>query len=356
MKKQTASNAAGAPRNGVNATRGAAKKPGLGFIETFLIGFIIFVILLVPVMFGFSKLAGTTIGGGEILPDELKEPQLDQDDPDYKMFMNMERLNVLLLGINGQLADTIMLGSYDMKNQRLDIISVPRDTFYDRSGAKTAAQRKINAIYGSGGRAGGAAGMAAAVRDILGGIPIHYYAVVKFEGIAKVVDSMGGVTVNIPINMDYDDPRADPELHIHFKKGEQTLNGEEAVSFLRFRKNNRKVGGGYPDQDIGRTAAQREFMKAAFKKAVGLNLPAVVKTVMENVESDITVGIAGKLAVMAAGLDAENIRGYNLEGKSGMENGLSYWFVDRTAAEALIADIYAPPPEEETETETGQTE
>jgi LCP family protein required for cell wall assembly len=318
-----------------------AGKTGGAFIKTFLIGFLIFVVLLIPAMFGLSKLASTPIAGGEeILPDEVKLPQLDPNDPSYDMFKNAERLNVLLLGLNGHLTDTIMLGSYDMENQKVDVISIPRDTYYERPGAKSAAQKKINAIYG----ASGAAGTAAAVRDILGGMPIHYYAVVKFEGVAEVIDSIGGVTVNIPINMDYDDNYAKPPLHIHFKKGEQTLNGEDAVKFLRFRKNNN--GGGYPDQDIGRTAAQREFMKAAFKKAIGFNLPNVVRTVMANVESDLTIGVAGKIAAKAAGLDAENIQGHSLEGKSGTVNGASYWFVDEAAAEALVDSIYNPPPEE----------
>ncbi|MDR1247378.1 MAG: LCP family protein [Clostridiales Family XIII bacterium] len=326
---------------GFKATKVKAKRRG-GFIKTFLIGFIIFVALLVPAMYWISMLAEKPIAGGdEILPDGLKEANLDPNDPNYDMFMNTERLNMLLLGINGHLTDTIMLGSYDMKNQRLDIISVPRDTYYDRPEAKSAAQRKINAIYGSD----GAVGTAAAVQDILGGIPIHYYAVIKFEGVAEVVDSIGGVTVDIPIDMNYDDPYDKPPLHIHFTKGEQTLNGEDAVKFLRFRKNNN--GGGYPNQDIGRTAAQREFMKAAFKEALGFNLPNVVKTVMNNVDSDLTVGVAGKIAVKAAGLDAANVQGYSLEGKSGTVNGASYWFVDETAAEALIGDIYNPPPPED---------
>jgi LCP family protein required for cell wall assembly len=315
------------------------RKPG--FVKTFLIGFIVCVILFVPAMFGLSKLfTKPIVGGEEILPDAVKEAQLDPNDPNYELFKNAERLNMLLLGVNGHLTDTIMLGSYDMKNQTVDVISIPRDSYYERPEAKSAAQRKINAVYG----AAGAAGTAAAVQDILGGIPIHYYAVVKFEGVAAVVDAMGGVTVDIPIDMNYDDPYANPELHIHFKKGVQTLNGEDAVKFLRFRKNNN--GGGYPGQDIERTAAQREFMKAAFKQAIGFNLPNVARTVMENVDSDLTIGAAGLLAVKAAGLDAENIRGHVLPGESSTVNGASYWFIDEAAAEALVYSVYNPPPEE----------
>jgi LCP family protein required for cell wall assembly len=290
-------------------------------------------------MFGLSKLAEKPIFDGA---GALSDAQLDPSDPNYDIFADTDRLNILLLGVNGNLTDTIMLGSYNLKDQRADLISIPRDTYYERPDAKTAAQKRINAVYG----AKGVDGTAAAVRDILGGIPIHYYALVRFEGVAKVIDAMGGVTVNIPIDMNYDDAYAKPPLHIHFKKGEQKLNGEDAVKFLRFRKNN--GGGGYPDQDIGRTATQREFMKAAFKQAMGFNLPDVVGTVMENVESDLTIGTAGKLALKAAGLDAADILGHYLEGKSGMRDGVSYWFIDEDAVAAMIDGIYNPPAPEET--------
>jgi LCP family protein required for cell wall assembly len=325
----------------------ATKKQGFGPIKTFLIGFFIFVLLLVPAMFGLSKLAEKPIfGDAGALSDEVRNARLEEDDPNYDIFANTDRLNILLLGVNGNLTDTIMLGSYNMKDQRADIISIPRDTYYERPDAKTAAQKRINAVYG----AKGVDGAAAAVQDILGGIPINYYVIVEFDGVAKVIDAMGGVTVNIPIDMNYDDPYAKPPLHIHFKKGEQKLNGEDAVKFLRFRRNNN--GGGYPNQDIGRTATQREFMKAAFKQAVGFSLPSVVKTVMENVDSDLTVGAAGKLALKAAGLSAEDITGHYPEGESGSRNGASYWFIDEDAVAAMIDSIYNPPKPEETPAET----
>jgi LCP family protein required for cell wall assembly len=346
-KPKDATNAANGIPKGFRAVDAAAGKQGFGLIKTFLIGFLIFVGLLVPSMFGISKLAAKPIfGEAGMLSEEVRKSQLDPDDPNYDIFANTERLNILLLGVNGNLTDTIMLGSYNMKDQKADIISIPRDTYYERPEAKTAAQKKINAIYG----AKGVDGVAAAVQDILGGIPINYYAVVDFDGVAEIVDVMGGVTVNIPIDMNYDDPYAKPPLHIRFKKGEQRLNGEDAVKFLRFRKTN--GGGGYPDQDIGRTAAQREFMKAAFKQAIGFNLPSVVKTVMENVESDLTIGTAGKLALKAAGLDAADIKGHYLEGESGTRNGASYWFFDEAAAAAMIDGIYNPPQPEETPSET----
>ncbi|MDR3295050.1 MAG: LCP family protein [Clostridiales Family XIII bacterium] len=313
------------------------------FGTTFLIGLLVFIVLLVPAAFGLAGLSDAPVMGGEdeVLPDEITSPVLDPEDPRSEMFQRSKRVNILLLGVNGGLTDTIMLGSYDMENQKADIISIPRDTYYEREEATTPAQRKINAIYYKG----RAIGTAEAVKEVLTGMPIHYYAVVDYKAVEKAVDSINGVTVNIPINMDYDDEYDKPALHIHFQKGEKLLSGADAIKFLRFRKNNN--GGGYPDQDIGRTRAQQEFMKAAFKKSIGLNLPKVVSTVMENVESDLTVGAAAKLAVHAAQLDPANIENYTLPGKSSTVNGASYWFVDEDAVRDIVDGIYGVLPEPE---------
>jgi LCP family protein required for cell wall assembly len=312
-------------------------KPG-GFLKTFLVGFALILLILIPVQFGLANLLEQpVIGGSEVLPDEIKVPELDLSNPNYDLYHGAERMNILLLGLKGGLTDTIMLGSYDIENQRVDIISMPRDTYYERELAKTAEQRKLNAVYGKE----GAVGTARAVSDILGGIPIHYYAVVKYEAVEKAVDAVGGVPVNIPINMDYDDRYDKPELHIHFKKGDHVLSGKEAIGYLRFRHNN--DGSGYPDQDIGRIRAQQEFMKAAFKKALGVNLPKVITTVMDNVESsDLTIGTALKLATKATGLDAANITGHTLPGEGHMKDRLSYWFLDEEETAALVKSIYTP--------------
>jgi LCP family protein required for cell wall assembly len=336
----------------LNAEAGALAAPGagarkaphrMGFLKTFALGFVALLLIFVPIQFAVSSfLEKPVIGESEALPDFVTAPQGDPADPTYAMYRDAERLNILLLGINSGLTDTIMLGSYDMKNNKLDIISVPRDTYFDRPEANTAAQRKINAIYYKG----GASGTAAAVSKVLMGMPIHYYAVVKYEGVAQVVDSINGVPVDIKIDMDYDDYYADPELHIHFKKGEQVLMGDDAIKYLRFRKNNNKTG--YPEGDIGRIAAQQEFMKAALKKAIGINLPKVVETVLQNVETDVKIGVAAKLAMKAARLDGDDVASHLTPGEAHMQDGLSYWFTDEAAIEDMVKGIYMPEAEEAT--------
>ena len=77
-----------------------------------------------------------------------------------------------------------------------------------------------------------------------------------------LVDAIGGVDFDVPINMDYDDPIQN--LSIHFKKGVQHLSGADALRVVRFRHNN--DGSGYGSEDLGRMATQQKFLKAVAKK------------------------------------------------------------------------------------------
>lgn len=305
------------------------------FIKTFVVGFLIFTFLLTPISFAVEKIGGMRLfSGTESLVKDM--PYLvDENSPFFEAFKDKNRINVLLIGVNGGMTDTLMLGSYDLDEQHVDIISIPRDTYYPRDGVRDPASKKINAIYNHD----KAVGTAMAVSDVLMGMPINYYAVIKYEGVRKIVDSMGGVPMNITFHMHYNDPYDKPPLKIDIPEGYQILNGDKAVEFLRFRKGS----GGYPgytEGDIGRVKAQQEFVKSAFRQAIGISLPKVTKTVLENVDSDLSIGMAAKIASKAVGLESGDLQTYMIPGKSGTKDGASYWFADEAAIEEMLTEIY----------------
>lgn len=312
------------------------------FIKTFVTGFLIFTILLVPIQWGLSLVGHIRLfSGTENLMDEM--PYLvDQNSPFFEAFKDKNRVNILMIGVNDGMTDTLMLGSYDLDAQHVDVISIPRDTYYPREDADSAAERKINSIYG----VDKAVGTATAVSETLLGMPINYYIVVDYDVVRKVVDSMGGVPMNITFHMHYNDPYDDPPLKIDIPEGYQVLDGDTAVEFLRFRKGS---GGyaGYPEGDIGRIKAQQEFVKSAFRQALGFSLPKVAKTTLDNVDSDLPLGMATKLAASAVGLDGEDMQTVMIPGESGTKDGLSYWFPDEEAIEELLTQIYNIEPETE---------
>lgn len=122
------------------------------------------------------------------------------------------------------------------------MLSIPRDNKVEVAGRKH--KTKINHAHKYG-------GIELAVSTVKNTpYSIHHYIRVNCDALIKTVDDMGGGEINVLQNMDYDDTAAN--LHIHFKPGIQTLNGQQSMEFMRFRY-------GYANKDLGRIEAQQYF-------------------------------------------------------------------------------------------------
>ena len=162
---------------------------------------------------------------------------------------------ILLSGLdddNGG-SDTNILMAVDTVNGYVYGVSIPRDSKAIIGGKA----HKINYAYNKG----GTELLASTVSEQLG-IPVDYTVCVNLQGFTALVDAIGGVDFEVPINMDYDDPIQG--LSIHFKKGMQHLSGADALRVVRFRHNN--DGTGYGSEDLGRMQTQQKFLKAVAKK------------------------------------------------------------------------------------------
>ncbi|WIF95687.1 LCP family protein [Caminicella sporogenes] len=310
------------------------------FLKSFIIAFVCFTLLIGSAAFAIMKFADDK-------QDRLNEYQSSNDEqsskPDSKpeaemtelekLIQKSQRVNILLLGMEGPRTDTIILASFDPKSKNLDLVSIPRDTYFYSAGYDKLDQKKINAVYGRS----GIKGIMKVASHVLGGVPIHEYVKVSYDGVEDIVDSLGGVKVNVPFNMDYDDPYAKPPLHIHLKKGVQTLNGKKAIQFLRFRKGNNRRG--YPDGDLGRIKAQQQFLMAAMDKALSFRLPLVANTVFKFVKTSMDLSDVIYYAKSAIGIKKENIKTYRLPGRH-KNMGLSYFIHDPAETEKLMIEIY----------------
>lgn len=318
------------------------------FLKYFTVALVIFTVALLPLQVFLSKMENVRpFSGKEDLMKDMVPIAVDKSSPLYEAFRDKDRVNVLLLGVNDGMTDTIMLGSYDMKNQHVAVISIPRDTFYDRPGAKSTAAKKINAIFhGKPENGGGAVGTARAVSDVLQGMPIHYYVVVKYEGVKNIVDTIGGVRMEIPFHMKYEDPTDKPPLYIDIPAGEQIIDSKNVVQFLRFRHTNpfyaRKGFKSYPGGgDIDRIKMQQEFMKQALKQSLNLKLPKIVGSILDNVDSDLKLGVATKIAAKASGVSMDAIETYTLPGAARTIDRLSFWKQDKEATKEMLMQIYS---------------
>jgi LCP family protein required for cell wall assembly len=316
-----------------------------GFFKTFIIAFILFTVIFTPSLALLGKVADgrfiPTAEGEEkvTLRDELPFI-VNEDSPFFEAFKNTNRVNVLLLGVNDGLTDTIILASFDMDVKHVDLISIPRDTYYHRKGYNGDAENKLNAAYRKN-----PVNTAKAVSEILLGMPINYYAVIDYKGIENIVDSMGGVPMTIKKGgMYYNDPYDKPPLKIAIPEGDQLLDGKKAVEFLRYRS-------GYKDGDIGRVKAQQEFMKSAFRQCLSFDLPKIAKTVFNNVDSDITIGMVTKLATRAIGMSGDSISTYLMPANY-QDEAPWYVYPESKGIAEMINEIYSIEPE----TTDGETE
>ncbi len=192
----------------------------------------------------------------------------------------------LLFGTDkeGTNTDTIMVVSYDVGNQKLNLMSIPRDTMVNVGWDI----KKINSVYGMR----GLNGFQKQIAKLIGFTP-DYYVKIDLQAFVDVVDLIGGVEYDVPFPMHYHDPYQD--LSIDLEPGLQTLNGEQAMGLVRFRKSDRSSSGrvtGY--DDTGRVQTQQAFLREMFKKCVKLTnwtkISSYVEIFEKNVESDLSLG------------------------------------------------------------------
>jgi len=317
------------------------------FLRVFLVAFLCFTILFTGVFAAFNTYMKEDHPQAEVpvvrdLEDadfqKVEEETYEQDE--LKRLVNSsKRVNFVLLGIASGLTDTMMFVSFDPASKNLDIISVPRDTYYPRVGYDGLGQKKINAAYS----AHGAEGVKAVVSDLLYDVPVHYYITVTYQGAASVVDAIGGVPVHISQRMYYEDPYDTPPLVIDFPAGNHVLNGRDAVKFLRYRQAAPGSGAMNRNGDLGRIEAQQQFMKNALKKAMTVgNLPTLATSVFRFVRTDIELQEVMRLANQARSMDPEeNMNTYSLPGEARMQGGLSYVFHNALETRNLLIYIYS---------------
>ena len=208
--------------------------------------------------------------------------------------------------------DTILLAAYDIPNQKLNVMSIPRDTMVNIP----CDIKRINAVYNYyGGGDKGIQGLYKEVSQLVGFVP-DYKIIVEWKAIGDLVDAIGGVWFDVPRDMDYDDPKQN--LHIHVKAGYQLLNGEDAMGVIRWRGNN--DGTGYITGDIGRIETQQAFLKAVVTQCLQVGKVTKVKELAQvfsnNVQTDLTLGNLVWFAEQAifGGLTMQNVKFHTMPG------------------------------------------
>lgn len=244
------------------------------------------------------------------------------------------KINILAIGLDndGLRTDTIVVISYDLDNDLVNILSIPRDTRMYVGGN----YQKINCAYAvaKNGKKNGVNGTIEAVTRLTA-IPIHYYVEFTFETFREVIDALGGVDFDVPQNMNYDDPAQN--LHIHLKSGFQHLDGDKSEQLVRFRK--------YPMGDIDRVKVQQNFIKALAQQKLNAKiigkLPDLFKVLQKDLKTNFKLSDMTKYALNLMDLSSENVKTYSLPGTADSESySASYWVADMEKTKILIEQTF----------------
>lgn len=334
-------------RRKTKAKKSTGKKILIGILIVLLLGIAWFTYRTYKNGWGLSGMLATVVGHDENTKKNLPE------------------IKVLILGVStdldSQLTDTIMVASYNPNTQKANLLSIPRDSYTGKNTAKATASLKINALYNIEKTP---EKTLKAVNEITG-LDIKYYVIVKTEALIQLVDAIGGVEFNVPIDMKYDDPTQD--LHIDLKAGTQKLDGEKAEQVLRFRHSNPdKITGQmstypseYGNDDFGRMRTQRDFISALLKQTLKpgniFKLGEILEIAHKNVETNLELSYIKDYIPYAVEFNTDNLQTATLPGTTpDMKdtNNVSIFVINKKLSTELIQSMFYVDSTEETENNT----
>lgn len=268
----------------------------------------------------------------------LKEDVEAQDPKDDGLDLQQiveGQYTVLFMGMDesGKLADVNWIFQFDLFAGTMNVLQIPRDCYMpDYANPST---NKFNSIYGSG-QEEGVTSIQRAVNAIQEsfGLTIDCYVKLVCTDIANIVDSIGGIPITLPEEIMYE---ADKVL----KAGEQTLNGQQAEWFVRFRRE-------YDEGDIGRVKAQRIFLAAAMEKLLDMSqteLMSAMQKIYKNewIATDLSLEQISMLADFASErLTMESVNVYMIPGEGLMYEEQSVYSIHKTEAIDLINAHFRP--------------
>ena len=251
---------------------------------------------------------------------------------------HLDTVYVVVTGESQNLTDTIMVCAFNPKQSKLVMMSVPRDTYTGQNKNKATASDKINTLYNKSPDT-----LINKINSITG-LDLKYYINVDTKGLRELVDSIGGIYYEVPIDMDYDDDTQD--LYIHLKAGYQLLDGNKAEQLVRFRHNN--DGTSYPasygDNDIGRMRTQREFLKELLKqmknKHLILNLTKYINIAKYNVETNVDMDKMKHYIPYLIDFNLEDLDSCSLPGEPEKCNGVWLYIPNKQKVKTLIDEKF----------------
>ena len=262
-------------------------------------------------------------------------------DDIYLEFKNRDRtvpdelsgtISILIAGLDStdgtERADSLAIAMIDIDSKKVKLMSIPRDS---RVLIPKRGWDKINHAY-----AYGKIDLLKEVTVNLLGIPIDYYFVLNFKTFPAIVDLLGGITIDVEKRLVYNDYAG--KLHINIPKGVQTLDGKNALHYVRFRHDSLA--------DLGRITRQQKFAKEVVKKIkTPMILPILPELIAESIKmvnTDMSPIQALQLVSYIKDIEDSDLKFFTLPGKAANIGSASYWLPDIPAASMMLAEHFVP--------------
>jgi polyisoprenyl-teichoic acid--peptidoglycan teichoic acid transferase len=254
--------------------------------------------------------------GTKVLSSDLKEVPPELKNKGYHSLVN---------SFEG-LTDTMLLLRFNPEDQKLSVMSIPRDT---RTEIPGIGVKKINEANAEG----GPALAARSASELLGGVGIDRYVILNVQGVEALVNALGGVTVHVPKDMKYQDDSQ--HLYINLKAGRQRMNGNQVLQLLRFRYD--EYG------DIGRIQRQqmvmRSLMEQTLNPATITRLPQILQVIQSYLDTNLTVEELVALVGFGSQVNRSNTQMLMVPGEFSNpgEFDASYWLPNHNRIQDIMA-------------------
>lgn len=299
-----------------------------------------FVIISATVLFAYSKLGGF---------DNEEVKQGSQLNLVEALVGKDIKLNIAVFGVDGDetRTDVIFVVHFDSKSGNIHILSVPRDTrveindemyTYLEANDKYIPYNgicKINEVHAYAGEEKADEFSVIQLEELLG-IEIDNYVKINFDAFKSLVDLIGGVDFYVPQDMKWN-MSDHGDLYINLQEGMQHLDGDKAEQLVRFRR--------YPLGDEDRVKVQQAFLKEVAKKVLSTdtivnNLPSLVKTAYQYVETDVSLTDAVKYMQYADDADITKLKTETLPGVGQYVGNVSYFLSDEIETKAAVKRLF----------------
>lgn len=317
------------------------KKNKKSLVKTFfmIVSVITLSFCIVAAILAISYLKKNKANSDFVQPDDLNEKNeeeiaVEEEETDIKA------LNIMIFGVDKgkSLSDVNMIARFDPKTSQVQLVSIPRDTYFDLKKSqftnwKAKNKNVPNTVKLTDAHSYSGSEATIELIEIMFGVEIDYYVKLDLDGFKQIVDTVGGVDIDVPRNMYYPDP--EQGLYINLKKGPQTLDGKKAEQFVRYR--------GSVRSDLERMEMQQLLIKELAKKILKernvIVLTKLAYDLFKYVETDFPLTQIPTYLPAAMKVNVDNMNMYSLPGEGTKINGVYYHVLDEAEYKKIMKEF-----------------